>query len=178
MVGDVCMIKKVAIILLLVILLLPLLSVISYYAPYKYVENCFYSNKENFEQLPSYFKILQTDGISSVDIDENDLSNTVYNEVKAILASLQEQYRKDNEYAVFSFAKAEYDENGNVLLYMIAKSEKLKNGDGINSHDIRMYYLVYIDENYNGNSRLHIDKDYKEPFYGNWYTWSSDTYSG
>ena len=101
------MIKKVAIILLLVILSLPLLLVISYHAPYKYVENCFYSNKENFEQLPSYFKILQTDGISSVNIDENDLSNAVYNEVKAILASLQEQYRKDNEYAVFSFAKAE-----------------------------------------------------------------------
>lgn len=173
--------KKVVIILLLVFavfLSLVIFLTVSYYAPYKYVENCFYSNTEIFEQLPSLLKTLQTEDISSVQIEENDLSNASYNEVKTILAGLQEQYRKDSDYAVFSFVNAEYDENGNLLLYMIAKSEKLKNGDGINSHDIRFYYLVYIDENYSGNSRIHIDKNYKEPFWGNWYTWSSDSFSG
>lgn len=171
------MIKKIAIVLSLVILSLVLLLVISYYAPYKYTENCFYSNKENFERLPGLFKTLQIDDVSSVDIDENDLSNTAYNEVKNILVSLQEQYRNDSEYAVFSSVNAEYDESGNILLYTIVKSKKIK-GNGMDSPDIRCYYLVYIDENYNENSRLHIDKDYKEPFCGNWYTWSSDTYSG
>ena len=173
--------KKVVIIILLVVLAFLSLGIfltVSYYAPYKYVENCFYSNKEIFEQLPSHFKTLQTEDISSVHIEENDLSNASYNEVKTILAGLQEQYRKDSDYAVFSSVNAEYDENGNMLLYMIAKSEKLKNGDGIYSHDIRYYYLVYIDENYSGNSRIHIDKDYTEPFCGNWYTWSSDSFSG
>lgn len=169
-----------------IIIILPLLIIISsalfltayYYAPYRYVENCFYSNKQDFEMLAGYFKEPQGDGAISEKINENDLPEALQKEAKAILGNLQEQYQKDSDYPVFTSVYADYDENGNVLLYLQVKKEKLKNKDGIDSPDIRCYYLVYIDENYNGSSGLHIDKKQKNPFCDNWYSWSSDTYSG
>ena len=169
-----------------IIIIVPLLIIISsalfltayYYAPYRYVENCFYSNKEDLEMLVGYFKELQGDGIVSEKADENDLPEALQKKAKAILESLQKQYQKDSDYPVFTSVNADYDENGNVLLYLQAKKEKLKKGDGIDSPDIRCYYLVYIDESYSGSSELHIDKKQKNPFCDNWYSWSSDTYSG
>lgn len=168
----------IVIVPLLCVISLALYFVTSYYSPYSYVENCFYSNKEALEQLPICFKELQGDGIASAKVNENDLPEALQKEVKAILEGLREQYQKDSEYPVFSSVYVDFDGNGNVLLYLQAKKERLKNGDGVDSPDIRCYYLVYIDENYSGSSQLHIDKEYKKPFCGNWYTWSSDTCSG
>ena len=63
-----------------IIIILPLLIIISsalfltayYYAPYRYVENCFYSNKQDFKMLAGYFKELQGDGAISEKINESD----------------------------------------------------------------------------------------------------------
>lgn len=180
-------------ILLLSVAALILFLIISSFAPYKYTKDCFYSNKEDFEQLSVHFRDLYSEGVTKVKFDENtdyfsfDYKDGNYNsinaafdkydsfdKVKSILSNLREQYQKDSDYPVFSSISVKYDDYGNMLLSMQAKKERLKNGDGIDSPDIRVYYLVYIDENYNDNSPI---KE-KEPFYDNWYTWSSDTYSG
>lgn len=97
-----------------------------------------------------------------------------YNEVEVILNGLRERYQQDSDYPVFSSVKAQYDDNGAMVLTVQTKKEKLKNGDGINKPDIRVFYLVYIDENYDGAS----PKGERKPFCGNWYTWSADIYSG
>ncbi len=155
---------------------------VSFLNPHIYTEKCFYSNREKLEQLPEYFRELQADGIEKVstdwDMPWDEPESTTYNEVKSILAGLQEQYQKDSDYPVFAAVCADYDENGNIQLYLQTRKKKLRNGNGMDSPDIRCYYLVYIDENYSGSSKLQIDKNYYEPFCGNWYTWSTDTFLG
>lgn len=62
-----------------------------------------------------------------------------------------------------------------MLLYLVVKSEK-------NANDkIRNYYLVYIDDEYNGHgSGLAIDfsEITAKPFHENWYYWSKDIQLG
>ena len=180
-------------ILLLAVAALILFFIMSLFAPYKYTKDCFYSNKEDFEQLSMQFRELYSEGITKVKFDDNtdyfsfsykdDNYNSInaasdehdfFNKVKSILSRLRGQYQKDSEYPVFSSISVQYDDNGDILLSMQTKKKKLKNGDGIDSPDIRVYYLVYIDENYNGCSLIKET----EPFYDHWYTWSSDTFSG
>ena len=165
---------------------------ISYLAPYKYTEDCLYSNKEDFERLSLCFSNLYSDGMTYAEYKEdtdyfytdfkgdsafsdNTFNNSnSYNEVEDILDRLREQYQKGSDYPVFSSVKAQYDNNGEMMLTVQAKKEKLKNGDGVNSPDIRTFYLLYIDENYENDS----PKGERKPFCGNWYTWSADVYSG
>ncbi len=126
-----------------------------------------------FNEQTDYFSFgCKDDNYNSINAASDNEES--FNKVKSILSRLREQYQKDSDYPVFLSVSVKYDETGNMLLSMQTKKEKLKNGDGIDNPDIRVYYLVYIDENYNGVSPI---KE-KEPFYDNWYTWSSDTYSG
>lgn len=187
------LVRNVAVVILLLsAAALILFFRISYLAPYKYTEDCFYSNKEDFEQLSACFKELYSEGITyaeyeedtdcfSVDYNGDDVfldktagNSSLYNEVEEILSNLREKYQKDSDYPVFSSITVQYDDNGNMLLTVQAKKEKLKNGDGVDNPDIRMFYLVYIDEDYKGSSLINA----KNSFYDNWYTWSADTYSG
>lgn len=165
---------------------------ISYRAPYKYTEDCFYSNKEDFERLSLCFSNLYSDGMTYAEYkegsdyfcadfkggsacsDDSFNNSNSYNEVEVILKRLRERYHQDSDYPVFSSVKAQYDDNGAMMLTVQSKKETLKNGDGINSPDIRVFYLVYIDENYDGAS----PKGERKPFCGNWNTWSADVYSG
>lgn len=158
---------------------------ISYRAPYKYTEDCFYSNEQDFERLSLCFSNLYSDGMTYAEYKEDtdyfcadfkggSTFSDSYNDVEVILNGLRERYQQDSDYPVFSSVKAQYDDNGAMMLTVQAKKEKLKNGDGINKPDIRVIYLVYIDENYDGAS----PKGERKPFCGNWYTWSADVYSG
>ena len=53
------------------------------------------------------------------------------------------------------------------------------NGYGINTHDRRNYYLLYIDEGYDGDMGVFTMFNFdRKPFSGNWYTYSLDSYSG
>lgn len=166
--------KKTSIIILISVLVIliavVLFVVISYLFPYIYVKNCFYSNRDNFEKIPSYLENLYDGNNKYIKID----GNSEHKEITAILSDLKERYQNDSEYPVFSSVDVYYDSDGDVMFYISVKSEKLKNGDGVNSADIRRYQLLYIDENYDGSSPA----KYREPFCDNWYTWSSDTYSG
>lgn len=145
--------------------------VVSYYFPYAYVQGCLYSNKDDFEKLPDYIKSLYSEGTTHIDItEESDCK-----EINAILAGLKKQYQKDSPYPVFSYVDAYYDKDGDVMFMIPVRKEKLPKKNGVESPDIRYYYLVYIDDGYDGHSSYIKDK---KPFSGNWRTWSADRYSG
>lgn len=158
------------IVIVILILAIPAFIAVYYYSPYLYIKACLYSNKESFEQIPIYLKSINIEKNAHIKIDDD----SDYNEINSILIDLKEQYQNDSTYPVFSAINVYSDSDGDLLLYIHTRKEKLKNGDGIDSPDIRCYDLVYIDEGYDGNSPV---KD-TEPFWGNWYTWSHDTYSG
>ena len=64
------------------------------------------------------------------------------------------------------------------MMYRVAKKKKM-NGYGINTHDRRNYYLLYIDEGYDGDMGVFTMFNFdRKPFSGNWYTYSLDSYSG
>ena len=143
---------------------------LSYSAPYNYVESCFYDNQDDFADLVSYAQTLCTENSSRVKITADNAPDNI----RLFLESLQKQYAQDSPYPVFSSVDVCFDNEGDMMLYVHARKEKLRSGDGINSPDIRFYYLIYTDEDY--ESKLPCAKN--EPFSGNWYTGSSDTYSG
>ncbi len=143
---------------------------LSYSAPYNYVQDCFYSNKADFEELVSYAEKLRPENSSRIEINGDNAPD----EIKEFLEDLQKQYGKDSPYPVFSAVDVRFDHEGDMMLYVRAKNKKLRNGDGMNSPDIRLYYLIYIEDDY--DDEVAFSKD--NPFYGNWYTGSSDTYSG
>lgn len=158
------------IVVISVLVAVVLCMAVSYFYPYKYVENCFYSNRDDFEKIPYYLESLYDEDKKHIKISEN--SNC--DRITAILVNLQKQYQNYSKYPVFSSVDVYYDDDGDVMFYIQAKKEKLKNRDGVNSADIRCYQLIYIDENYDGSSPA----KYRKPFCNNWYTWSSDIYSG
>lgn len=143
---------------------------LSYSAPYNYTEDCFYAHQEDFQDLVSYAGKLYSENCSYAEINEDNAPD----EIKEFLENLQKQYGKDSPYSVFSSVDVRFDHEGDMMLYVRAKNERLRSGDGMNSPDIRYYYLIYIDENYDGKVTFSKDK----PFFESWYTGSSDTYSG
>ena len=153
-------------------------------ASYKYVENCYYENKSELEELSEEIRDL-LDGDKtyvSINIDEYMDNNPIDTHIQEILKHLNDQYQIDSEKYVFSSVTGYRDDNGRIMMYMIAKKEKT-NGDGINTHDRRDYYLLYIDEGYDGymgaftTAFTMFDSD-RKPFSGNWYTYSLNSYSG
>lgn len=144
--------------------------IISYSYPYHYLRDCFYLNKEEFNQIVLYLKDTYREDQTHIVIN----TNSDYNEINEVLTRLKEQYQNDSEYPVFSSVDAYYDEEGNMMLTIQARKEKIMSGDGMENPDIRCYELVYIDENYNCDSIIKSQK----PFCGNWYTWSYNTFSG
>lgn len=143
---------------------------LSYSAPYNYAEDCFYAHQEDFDNLVSYAEKLYSENSLYAEINTDNAPD----EIKEFLEDLQKQYGKDSPYPVFSAVDVRFDHEGDMMLYVRAKNEKLRSGDGMNSPDIRFYYLIYIDENYDGKVTFSKDK----PFFESWYTGSSDTYSG
>ncbi len=160
------------IVVISVLVAVVLFMAVSYFFPYKYVEKCLYSNRDDLEKIPSYLESLYDEDKKHIIIKTGENSN--YDEITEILVKLQKQYQSDSKYPVFSSVDVYYDNEGDIMFYIQAKKEKLKNRDGINDADIRCFQLLYIDENYDGSSPA----EYRKPFCDNWYTWSSDIYSG
>ncbi|MBP3855145.1 MAG: hypothetical protein IK990_05975 [Ruminiclostridium sp.] len=158
----------IAIILIIVIIAIPITLQVEYCAPYRYCQKCLLSNQEYFDTLPMYIRDYGLNG----HIYRKDENNP--EEIREILDSLNKQYQKDSFYPVFDEIVVDYDQKGNLAFSIQAKRDRLKNGNGIETPDIRSYYLVYVDTNYSGS--IHA-KD-KAPFYANWRIWSSDSFSG
>lgn len=148
-------------------------------APYKYAENCYNENQAEFEELSEKMRDLLDGENTSVSIktDESSDSDPMVIRIREILNDLNAQYQKDSEYYVFSYVSGYSDNSDRIMMYMTAKREKM-NGDGVNTHDRRNYYLLYMDKGYDGYMVFPmVDPDHK-PFSGNWYVYSSDSYSG
>ena len=152
----------IGIILMIAIISIPIII------QYRYCENCLQSNIEYFDALPTYIRNYSLSGTVKIS-DEN-----TPNEINEILDSLNKQYQKDSDYPVFTAIEVYSDNNGNLAISIQAKKEIIKGGNGKETPDVRCYSLVYVESNYVGS--IHA-KD-KAPFYDNWRTWSSDTYSG
>lgn len=142
---------------------------------YRKMENYYYSNKESFDEIASYFKSLYADGLyianfnaengSKVDLIYKRKSDLLSEPLKkdvigekfvSALTGLRDKYQYDIEhtYSVFSYIEAYYDDDGDMLLVMNAYSESLKSDEDRTSN----IYLVYADENYTGK-RSFIDID-------------------
>jgi len=181
----------------IVLLLIPFIYLgVSYYIDetlkYKKIEGYYHADTESFNEIVRYFDNLYKENLYEVkfncnntylefkvkEMDDTDEINYTTKNVDCTNASfvkelskLQEKYQKNCDYSVFSNVYAYYDKAGNMLLYMQAYNRK------ISMEEKRCYYLVYIEEEYNGNdSSLGIDDldVYREPFTDNWYTWAMD----
>lgn len=153
------------------------------YLKNKYVEMCYKDNAQTFDEIVTFFKQNFTEPTSMVKYDQEEhileryfegdwiYSDCSVEDFDTAFSQLRDEYQQDSEYKVFSFIKAVYDDSGNMLLYLVVKSEKNANDE------IRNYYLVYIDDEYNGHSSgLAIDfsEITAKPFHENWYYWSND----
>ncbi|MBP1563686.1 MAG: hypothetical protein J6C38_08205 [Oscillospiraceae bacterium] len=173
----------IAIAALACVLVPALLLFNSYNADYNFTKNCYFSNQKTLDNLSQYFKSLNNEGLSHAEFNGNTGEISLYGdsetkitneELKSTLNGLRAQYQDG-----FSFVDAYFDSEGDMLLYMQTKVKKT-NGDGLNSPDLFICYLVYIDERYSGkNAPLRIS-DYKDarPVSGNWCYWSESGYSG
>lgn len=178
----------IAIVALACVLVPTILIFISYNADYNFTKKCYFSNQKTFDEMSQYFKSLYIEGLSRAKFNGNTGEISLYSdseteisndELKAVLNNLQKQYQTDSKYPPFSFVDAYYDSDGNMLLYMRAKVKKT-NGDGLNSPDLFICYLVYIDEDYSGKKaplRIADNKDAR-PVSGNWCYLSESGYSG
>lgn len=184
--------KTVKALVVFILLIIPIsLFMIGYiknvYLKKEYVEMFYKDNPQTFDEIATFFKQNFTESISTIQYDqEKHILEKRYKEsytysdcsgekFDIALSQLRDEYQQDSEYKVFSFIRAFFDESGNMLLYLVVKSEK-------NTEDkIRNYYLVYIDDEYNGHgSELAIDspKLSTKPFCKNWYYWSKDIQLG
>ena len=152
---------------MIVIISIPIIVQVSYRTPYRYCKKCLQSNREYFDAIPTYIRKYSLNGDVSLR-DENTPK-----EIREILNNLNKQYQKDSDYPVFTAIQIYNDKNGNLAILIQAKKDRLKNGNGIEIPDIRCYSLVYVEPNCTGSIYTK-----KSPFYDNWRTWSSDTYSG
>lgn len=141
----------------------------SYTASKRYVTKCCQDNSALLESLVEACREYDTGESGGVSLD----TETAPESVRNILESLRAKYQPDSEYAVFSSCKVNFDDDGNMQLWIRAKTETAA-GDGHTAPDLRVCYLVYLDD------KLAEDQQYMkkhEQLVGNWYFWSTDTYS-
>lgn len=153
-----------------IIMLFLIVAVIlmKYMLPYRYCEECVYANKQDFDDLVRYVRENNLTGNISND------DNSIPQEIRDILESLNDQYQGDSDYPVFTEIRIRRDDNDNLYISLQAKKERLRNRDGKDLPDIRCYSLVYIDPGFGGG----VPELERKTFYGNWRTWSSDLWSG
>ena len=133
-----------------------------------YCKRCLNTNSTDFDNLVTYVKQNGITGKMSIGDD------IIPKEIEEILERLNRKYQVDCNYPVFTAINVRSDGKGNTYIYIQAKKQKIKTGDGINTPDIRCYSLVYVDPNYAGS----IKEMSERPFYDNWRIWSEDMWSG
>lgn len=161
----------------------------------KKTENYYKKNSETFNDIAKTFRGFYEDKMFCADLDNdnqmiqlkyypnysNDHSINCKHITKSI-EKLNKLNKNDIGTTPFSDIRAYYDENGNMMLQILAIELPLEHKfDDTNKNDLRRYYLVYIDKNYHTKySYLGIEEyvgTQVKPFSGNWYTWSEDTMS-
>lgn len=152
------------------------------------IEEYYHSNHDDLNKTAAYFKQLYSDELTHAKIGNDgtlklEFSTSANSEIDVssesvymILNNLHEKYKQESYLPNFTFVRAYYDKNGNMLLYMNARSQKFNKSKKTTINDYRAYYLVYIDENYNGvNPSIAINSySDKKPFTDNWFTWSDN----
>lgn len=160
------------------------------------IEQYYLSDPERFDEISAYFKALYSEGLFRARLADgrlcleyrdgewnisSDERNASEERVWLTLAELREKYQPNSPYPIFSLVRAYYDGEGNLLLYLLARSEPIEGRDATVEHDITNAYLVYIDEDYGGtHSALGIDTYgvTAKPFADRWYSWEEWGYSG
>ena len=158
-------------------ILLTLIAVfIAYKTRYNGIKDIYYSNEQTFERLAALAK--EHTGERSRTVIRTDETGCD-KQISDILGELRDKYHKDSDFPAFSSVTVVCDKNGRSAVSVAARQEKLS-GDGANSHDVRCYELVYIDEDFDFSSAggQHLPSENDEPFSGNWHVWCYDTYSG
>lgn len=182
----------------ILVLLSPLLWIGTAYlreaSKYWRIKHYYRSDQDSFQEIASYFKDLYEDQMRNAKLElrdgklywnyrenpdtyEKDIANE---SIFAVLSGLRERYapKSPHQYPVFSYADAYYDAEGNMLMILNAYSKPATYGD---EPGYKSYYLIYIDKEYDGHaSWLGIDTFgvTREPFSGNWCTWSKATPAG
>ena len=163
---------------------------------YRRLEKYYYSDKDSFNAISSYFKGLYSEGLSSAEFSLSDadkvrmifhdsdgkwLSSTEKDvsgeEFTSLLEGLRQKYEPKSEGSDFTSVYAYYDKEGDMLLIIPAYSEEIKKDtDELHTPYRMKYYLVYYDEEYSGTrSFLGIDKwgaPNEKPFADRWCTYS------
>ena len=153
---------------IIMVFLIAAVILMKYMLPYRYCEECVYANTENFDDLVR--DVRENNLTGNISSDDNSMPQ----EIRDILESLNKQYQGDSDYPVFTTIRIRRDDNDNLYISLQAKKERLRNRDGKDLPDIRCYSLVYVDPGFGGN----IPELDRKAFYGNWRTWSSDIWSG
>jgi len=163
-----------------------------FYAPYGYVKECYYSESELFEKITVCLKELYKPEMSCIEYISNTgeyaerIGDTYIIKTKEAgnLYRLIEHYlqkvREHHNSTGFNYFKAYYDNDGDMVWYTAAKTDKIENNNGINEPDEVDYLLVYIDEECEDSvfTKVHISRNNAKQIIGNWYIWSKHSYSG
>ena len=162
-----------------------------------YVKRICLDNKNSFNSIAETFKNVYDDGLysASYSLNSSEIARRFHpndgrkineedvwvdcNGIDTVLGMLNEKYQnEDNDSLLmstgaFDTVYAYYDENGNMMLYLTAKTVSInKRRNSTDPDNVRRYYLVYIDDDYNADrTDLAIETNYKQvdPLYGNWY---------
>lgn len=158
--------------------------------PFRYSEKIYEENKEHLDNIVDYFESF--DDIDSAQMNTNgtteivsmkgseQLSCSSDNGYKS-LQFLREKYikdsnkRYDSQSYMLNFIKAEYDDNGKMLLEIPVYARILNTDASVDSPNRIVYYLVYVDDNYSGSDTLYIKK---APINNNWFVISMNHTSG
>ncbi len=187
--------QKIIVVALLILIVFIGYIMISYYTRNDFVKNCYYTNQQDFDNIAVYFENLYSDNLYSAEFDadtdelilsfkitdennESSYSSEIRNcsneSFSIALDNLRAKYQGNSDYPVFYGIYAYYD-NGHMLLHICVQSKAMRKGL-YNTGDIYRYYIVYIDEEYNGNySKIGIDSfnvTRDTAFSGNWCYWS------
>ncbi len=156
--------------IVLMILAFVIMAVIIYRSsPYVYVKRMAKNNEAILNQLTSVMRGYSENN-KHIEYSDEDAPD----EIKTIMRELKDEYQKDSEWPVFSGVEVYFDEQGGMMYLIQVRKDRLKSGDGKDSPDIRCYYLIYTDSNYDGKQA----ETSADLLYGNWHYWSKDLYSG
>ena len=140
------------------------------HAAERYIRNCYYDNQDTFRTIVTLAETQAHEPNSHIKVDGSDAPDAL----RTALRTLREQYQPENKYPVFTAVDIYYDKEDDVAFTVQVKADRLKNGNGREKPDIRIYQLVYAADNYDGEYPKHS----KEAFSKNWYIWGYDTYTG
>lgn len=153
---------------------------LSYTAEQRYVKACFHSNQAALEQIAAQCRLLRQDGLTEITVGAEtapDEPSAAYQAVQKELHLLREQYQKDSIFPVFASAEVHFEPDGDMLLYLPVKKDRLTGRTNSELPDIRCDYLIYCD---NGYDSLPFVNDLKKgtSYAEGWYFWSRDLHSG